>query len=204
VAEQATSGERTYQGGAWPQGRRLHKAGKLALVAGLADWQARNAMPRLSAANDNMAIDFEHTETVEHDLVDAEAIVAAVEAEKLEPGKHYREDTQEVYLITKRDKDGEPLKGEWRPIAGGASFDRRHSAAAPDWAVDDVSEEEKLATAIDTKRVRAKLGAAVCALLDLAAGDATTGEIADAIGVSRTKAECYIDMAIQKYLQVAA
>jgi hypothetical protein len=204
VAAQGTAGERAYQGGAWPQGRRLHKAGNLALVAGLADWQRQNAMPRLSAANDNAAIDFDHTETVEHDLVDADAIVAAVEAEKQEPGKHYREETQEIFVVTKRDDDGKPVKGEWRPIAGGATFDRRHSAAAPDWAIDEVSEEEKLAIAIDVKRIRAKLGAAVCTLLDMAAGNATTGEIAEAIGVSRTKAEGYVDMAIQKYLQVAA
>lgn len=64
LAEQATSGERAYQGGAWPQGRRPRKAGKLALVTGLVDWQVRNAMPRLSAANDNRAVDFDHTETV--------------------------------------------------------------------------------------------------------------------------------------------
>ena len=67
-----------------------------------------------------------------------------------------------------------------------------------------MGEEEKLANAIDTKRIRAKLGSAVCTLLDMAAGDSTTGEIADAIGVSRAKAEGYVDMAVQKYLQVAA
>ncbi|WP_245508874.1 hypothetical protein [Bradyrhizobium nanningense] len=65
LAEQATIGERAYQGGAWPQGRRLHKAGKLVLVMGLIDWQVRNVMPRLSAANDNQAIDFDNTETVD-------------------------------------------------------------------------------------------------------------------------------------------
>ncbi len=32
LAEQATTGERAYQEGAWPQGRRLHKAGKLVRV----------------------------------------------------------------------------------------------------------------------------------------------------------------------------
>jgi hypothetical protein len=204
LAEQATTGERAYQGGAWPQGRRLHKAGKLVLVMGLVDWQVRNAMPRLSAANDNRAVDFDHTETVEHDVVDADAIMAAVELEKTEPGKHYREDTQEIFVVTEWDDVGQPVKGEWRPIAGGTSFDRKHSAAAPDWAVDDIGEEEKIANAIDTKRIRAKLGSAVCALLDMAAGDSTTGEIADAFGVSRAKAEGYVDMAVQKYLQVAA
>jgi hypothetical protein len=100
LAQQATAGERAYQGGAWPQGRRLFKAGKLALVTGLVDWQARNAMPRLSAANDNQAVDFEHTETVERDAVDADEIMAAVAMEKIEPGRHYREDTQEVFVIT--------------------------------------------------------------------------------------------------------
>nr|WP_249808319.1 MULTISPECIES: hypothetical protein [unclassified Bradyrhizobium] len=204
MAEQATSGERAYQGGAWPQGRRLHKAGKLALVTGLADWQARNAMPRLSAANDNTVVDFDQTETVERDVVDADEIMAAVIMEKAEPGKHYRADTQEIFVITERDGAGKPVKGEWRPVAGGTSFDRKHSAAVPDWAVDDMSEEEKIANAIDTKRIREKLGSAVCTLLDLAAGDSTTGEIADAIGVSRAKAEGYVDMAVQKYLQVAA
>ncbi|MCK1600833.1 hypothetical protein IVB02_05205 [Bradyrhizobium sp. 166] len=204
LAEQATTGERAYQGGSWPQGRRLHKAGKLVLVMGLVDWQARNAMPRLSAANDNQTIGFDHTETVERDVVDADAIMAAVEMEKTEPGKHYREDTLEVFVVTERDDVGQPVRGEWRPIAGGTSFDRKHSAAAPDWAVDDIGEEEKLANAIDTKRIREKLGSAVCALLDLAAGDSTTGEIADAIGVSRGKAEGYVEMAVQKYLQLAA
>ncbi|KYK44783.1 hypothetical protein A1D31_35765 [Bradyrhizobium liaoningense] len=204
LAEQATTGERAYQGGAWPQGRRLQKAGKLVLVMGLMDWQVRNAMPRLSAANDNEAIDFDHTETVERDVIDADTIVAAVEMEKVEPGKHYREDTQEVFVVTERDDLGQSVKGEWRPIAGGTSFERKHSAAAPDWTVDDMGEEDKIAHAIDTKRIRAKLGRAVCGLLDMAAGDSTTGEIADAIGVSRAKAERYVDMAIQKYLQVAA
>jgi len=204
LAEQATIGERAHQGGAWPQGRRLQKAGKLVLVMGLIDWQVRNALPRLSAANDNSVVDFDHTETVERDVVDADEIMAAVALEKTEPGKHYREDTQEVFVVTERDDNGRPVKGEWRPIAGGTSFERKHSAAAPDWAVDDMGEEDKIAHAIDTKRIRAKLGRAVCTLLDMAAGDSTTGEIADAIGVSRAKAEGYIDMAVQKYLQVAA
>ncbi|MCP3412737.1 hypothetical protein NLM16_01330 [Bradyrhizobium brasilense] len=204
LAQQATSGERAYQGGSWPQGRRLHKAGKLVLVMGLVDWQVRNAMPRLSAANDNRAIDFDHTETVERDLVDADTIMAAVELEKTEPGKHYREDTQEVFVVTERDDSGQPVKGEWRSIAGGSSFDRKHSAAAPDWAMDDMGEEDKIANAIDTKRIRDKLGRAICTLLDMAAGDATTGEIADAVGVSRAKAEKYVDAVIEKYLQVAA
>ncbi|SCB33957.1 hypothetical protein GA0061098_1006184 [Bradyrhizobium shewense] len=204
LAEQATTGERAYQGGAWPQGRRLHKAGKLVLVMGLIDWQVRNAMPRLSAANDNQAIDFDHTETVERDLLDGDAIMAAVELEKAEAGKHYRAHSQEIFVVTERDDVGKPVKGEWRPIAGGSSFDRKHSAAAPDWTVDDMSEEDKIVQAIDTKRIRAKLGKSVCGLLDMAAGDATIGEIADAIGVSRAKAERYVDMSIQKYLQVAA
>jgi hypothetical protein len=204
LAEQNTTGERAYQGGAWPQARRLYKTGKVTLVAGLVDWQVRNALPRLSAANDNRAVDFDHTETVKRYAVDAEAIVAAVQAEKIEPGKYYREDTQEVFVVTARDENGEPISGEWRSISGETTFDRQHSAAAPDWAVDDASEEEKIANAIDTKRIRAKLGGAVCALLDMAAGDATTTEIAAAIGTSRTKAEGYVDMAIQKYLQIAA
>ncbi|ACI93284.1 hypothetical protein OCAR_6170 [Afipia carboxidovorans OM5] len=204
VAEQATAGERAYQGGSWPQGRRLHKAGKLELVTGLVGWQVRNTMPRLSAANDNRTVDFDHTETVERDVLDADTIVAAVEAEKREPGNHYREETQEVYVVTSRDDDGKPVKGEWRAIAGETVFDRQHSSAAPDWAVDDMGEEEKIANAIDTKRIRARLGPAVCTLLDMAAGDSTTGEIADAIGVSRAKAESYVEMAVQKYLQIAA
>lgn len=204
VTEQATRGERAYQSGAWPQGQRLHKAGNIRLLTGLANWQAANRLPRLSAANDNEAVDFEHTETTVRDAVDADTIMAAVEMEKKEPGKHYREETQEIYVVTKRDGNGRPVKGEWRPIAGETTFDRKHFAAAPNWMTDDTSEEDKAANAIDLQRMREKLGKAVCTLLDLAAGDSTTGEIAEAIGVSRTKAEKYVDAVIEKYLQVAA
>lgn len=204
VAEQATEGERNYQSGSWPQGQRYHKAGNMRLLAGLAGWQITNKMPRLSAANDNRAVNADYTEITEKDILDADTIVAAVEAEKTEPGKHYREETQEVYVITKRDRNGEPIKGEWRPIVGVTGSDRRHSAAAPDWSVDDTAEEDKVAAIIDCKRIRAKLGPAVCTLLDMAAGNATTTEIAEAIGVSRAKAEKYVDATIEKYLQVAA
>lgn len=204
VAEQATSGERNHQQGSWPQGRRLHKAGKLVLVTGLVEWQTLNALPRLSAANDNHAVNFENTEVTEKDILDGDAIVNAVEAEKLEPGRWYREDTQEIYVVTKRDKDGEPLEGEWRYITDQSSFDRRHSAAAPEWSVDEEGEEEKMGRLIDAKRTRARLGPAVCTVLDMAAGDATTTEISEAIGCTRAKAEMYVDMAIEKYLQVAA
>lgn len=204
VAEQNTSGERAYQSGSWPQGQRYHKAGNIRLLTGLAGYQTMNQMPRLSAANDNRAVNTDYTEITEKDILDADTIVAAVEAEKLEPGKHYREETQEVYVVTKRDKDGEPLKREWRPIVGVTGSDRRHSAAAPDWSVDDTAEEDKVAAIIDCKRIRAKLGPAVCTLLDMAAGNATTTEIAEVLSVSRAKAEKYVDMAIEKYLQVAA
>lgn len=204
VAAQATSGERNHQQGAWPQGRRQIKAGKLVLATGLVGWQTLNAMPRLSAANDNQAVKSYSVETSEKDTVDADTIVAAVEAEKLEPGKHYREETQEVYVVTARDKDGKPLKSEWRSIVGETGSDRRHSAAAPDWSIDEEDEETKMARMIDCKSVRARLGPAVCTVLDMAAGDATTGEIADAIGCSRAKAEAYVDMAVEKYLQIAA
>lgn len=204
VAEQATSGERTYQGGSWPQGQRYHKAGNMRLLTGLAGYQAMNRMPRLSAANDNRVVNADYTEITEHDILDADTIVAAVEAEKLEPGKHYREETQEVYVVTVRDKNGQPIKGEWRPIVGVTGSDRRHSAAAPDWSVDDTAEEDKVAAVIDCKRIRAKLGTAVCTLLDMAASGATTTEIADTFSMSRAKAEKYVDAAIEKYLQVAA
>ncbi len=204
VAEQATEGERAYQSGSWPQGKRLHKAGKLVLATGLCGWQELNALPRLSAANDNRSVNVDYTEITEKDILDGDAIVAAVEAEKLEPGKHYREDTQEIYVVTKRDKEGEPVEGEWRPIVGVTGSDRRHSAAAPDWSVDPEDEETKMARQIDCKRLRARLGPAVCTILDMAAGDSTTGEIADAIGCSRAKAEMYVDLAVQKYLQIAA
>jgi hypothetical protein len=204
VAEQATSGERNYQSGSWPQGQRYHKVSNMRLLTGLAGWQITNKMPRLSAANDNRAINTDYTEITEHDILDADTIVAAVEAEKLEPGKHYREETQEVYVVTKRDKDGQPFAGEWRPIVGVTGSGRRHSAAAPDWSVDDTAEEDKIATVIDCKRIRAKLGTAVCTLLDMAASGATTTEIADTFSMSRAKAEKYVDMAIEKYLQVAA
>lgn len=204
VAEQATSGERTYQGGSWPQGNRLHKAGSIRLLTGLAGWQITNKMPRLSAANDNRAVNTDYAEITEKDILDADTIVAAVEAEKTEPGKHYREETQEIYVVTARDDDGKPVKGEWRPIIGVTGSDRRHSAAAPDWSVDGTAEEDKIAAIIDCKRIRAKLGPAVCTLLDMAAGNATTTEIAEAIGVSRAKAEKYVDATIEKYLQVAA
>ncbi|MGY4313120.1 hypothetical protein [Bradyrhizobium sp. JR3.5] len=192
VAQQTTTGERAYQGGSWPQGKRLHKAGNVRLLTGLAAWQQFNAMPRLSAANDNEAVSFENAETSVRDAVSADEIVAAVEKEKEEPGKHYREDSQEVFV-----------RGEWRTIASTTGSDRRHSAAAPAWMVDDTSEEDKAAGLIDLQRVRQKLGSAVCILLDMAAGDSTTGEIADAIGVSRAKAEKYVDAVIEKYLQVA-
>lgn len=51
LAEQATTGERAYQGGSWPQGRRLHKAGKLVRVdmgmgcggVALGGWPRRSA-----------------------------------------------------------------------------------------------------------------------------------------------------------------
>lgn len=203
VAEQNTSGERAYQSGSWPQGQRYHKVGNIRLLTGLAGWQTLNVMPRLAAANDNFAKDTPIESSI-RDEVDADTIVAAVEAEKLEPGKHYREATQEVYVVTKRGKDGEPIKGEWRPIAGETTANRHHSAAAPDWSVDDTAEEDKVAAVIDCKRIRAKLGPAVCTLLDMAAGNATTTEIAEALSVSRAKAEKYVDMAIEKYLQVAA
>ncbi len=204
VTEQATAGERTYQGGSWPQGNRLHKAGSIRLLTGLAGWQITNKMPRLSAANDNRAVNTDYAEITEKDILDADTIVAAVEAEKTEPGKHYREETQEIYVVTARDDDGQPVKGEWRPIVGVTGSDRRHSAAAPDWSVDDTREEDKMAAIIDCKRIRAKLGPAVCTLLDMAAGNATTTEIAEAIGVSRAKAEKYVDAVIEKYLSVAA
>jgi hypothetical protein len=203
VAQQNTSGERAYQSGSWPQGQRLFKAGNTRLLGGLAGWQIMNQMPRLAAANDNFAKDTPVESSIRDD-VDADTIVAAVEAEKLEPGKHYREETQEVYVVIKRDKDGEPIRGEWRPIAGETFTNRHHSAAAPDWSVDDAPEEEKVAAIIDCKRTRARLGPAVCNLLDMAAGNATTTEIAEAIGVSRAKAEKYVDAVVEKYLQVAA
>jgi hypothetical protein len=38
----------------------------------------------------------------------------------------------------------------------------------------------------------------------MAAGGATTTEIADTLSVSRAKAEKYIDAVIEKYLQIAA
>lgn len=193
VAEQATAGERAYTGGAWPQGKRLHKAGNVRLLTGLAGWQILNRMPKLSAANDNRAVDFEHTETTERDALDADDIMAAVKMEKKEPGKHYREETQEVFV-----------KGEWRPIVGETSFDRKHSGSTPVWMADDDDEESKVIDTIDRNRIRARLGNAVCTLLDMAAGDSTTGEIAAAIGVSRAAAEKYVDAVVDKYLQVAA
>ena len=174
------------------------------LLTGLAGWQVTNKMRRLSAANDNRAVNTDYTEISERDVLDADTIVAAVEAEKIEPGHHYREETQEVYLVTARDGDGKPIKGEWRPIVGVTGSDRRHSAAAPAWMVDDTTEEDKAINAIDLQRIRAKLGTAVCTLLDMAAGGATTTEIAEAIGVSRAKAEKYVDAVIEKYLQIAA
>ncbi|WP_431014496.1 hypothetical protein [Bradyrhizobium pachyrhizi] len=206
VAEQATTGERAYSGGAWPQGRRLFKAGKTRHLFGLVSWQARNAMPRLSAANDNTAVNFEHTETTFRDAVSADEIMAAVEAEKKEPGKHYREDTQEVFVVTKRDDSGKPVDGEWRGIAETTGTDRKHSAPSPAWALDDEEDvEDKIARIIDAKRLRERLGKPVCTILDLAAGDATTAEITDRIiGVSRKKAEFYVDRCVEKFLQVAA
>lgn len=204
VAEQSTQGERSYQGGSWPQGNRLHKAGNVRLLGGLAGWQLLNQMPRLAGANDNAAVKTSCTEVTERDVVDADAIVAAVEAEKTEPGKHYREATQEVYVVTARDEDGNPVKGEWRSIVGVSFSGRRHSSATPDWMADDETEEDKRLHEIDCQRIRAKLGAAVCALLDLAAGGASTTEIAKALSTSRTKAERYVDAVIEKYLSVAA
>lgn len=204
VVAQATEGERNYQSGSWPQGRRLHKAGKLVLATGLVGWQTLNAMPRLSAANDNHAVKSYSVETTGKDILSGDDIVAAVEAEKREPGKHYREDTQEIFVVTKRDPEGKPIEGGWRPIVGETGSERHHSAAAPDWSIDPEDEETKMARLIDCKRVRARLGPAVCTVLDMAAGDATTGEIAAAIGCSRAKAEAYVDMAIQKYLSIAA
>ncbi|OPH84434.1 hypothetical protein [Nitrobacter vulgaris] len=204
VAEQSTTGERTYQSGSWPQGNRLHKAGNIRLLGGLASWQLLNSMPRLAAANDNQSVNAACTEITERDVVDADTIMAAVEAEKKEPGKHYREDTQEIFVVSKRDEEGQPIKGEWRSIAGVSFSSRRHSGAKPDWSVDDVSEEDKRLHAIDCERIREKLGAAVCTLLDLAASGATTTEIADSLSVSRAKAEKYVDAVIEKYLSVAA
>jgi hypothetical protein len=204
VAEQATTGERAYAAGSWPQGNRLHKAGEVRLLGGLAGWQILNQMPRLGGANDNQSVKANCVETAERDFVDADAIVAAVEAEKREPGKHYREETQEVFVVTARDDEGKPLKGEWRQIAGVTAFNRKHSGAAPDWMADDESEEDKRLHAIDCQRIRERLGTAVCTLLDMAAGGATTTEIADALSVSRAKAERYVDSVIEKYLQVAA
>jgi hypothetical protein len=130
--------------------------------------------------------------------------MAAVEMEKKEPGKRYREATQEVYVVTSRDNDGQPIKGEWRPIAGVTGFERKHSGAKPDWSVDGTAEEDKVAAEIDCKRIRAKLGAAVCTLLDMAASGATTTEISNTLSVSRNKAELYVDQVIEKYLQIAA
>jgi hypothetical protein len=204
VAEQATQGERNYQSGSWPQGQRLHKAGNVRLLGGLASWQLLNRMPRLAAANGNNAVKTSCTEITERDVVEADTIVTAVEAEKKEPGKHYREATQEVYVVTKRNNDGHPIEGEWRQIAGVTRFNRKHSGAAPDWSVDDETEEDKRLHEIDCQRIRAKLGAAVCKLLDMAAGGASTTEIADALSVSRAKAERYVDSVIEKFLQIAA
>jgi hypothetical protein len=82
--------------------------------------------------------------------------------------------------------------------------DRRHSAAAPDWSVDDTAEEDKIAAVIDCKSIRARLGTAVCTLLDMAASGATTTEIAETFSMSRAKAEKYVDAAVEKYLSVAA
>jgi hypothetical protein len=143
-------------------------------------------------------------EIAERDVVDADAIVAAVEAEKKEPGAHYREATQEVYVVTARNDEGEPVKGEWRPIAGVTFSSRRHSGATPDWSVDDISEEDKRLHTIDCQRIRAKLGAAVCTLLDMAASGARTTEIANALSTSRAKSEKYVDAVIEKYLEIAA
>jgi hypothetical protein len=204
VAEQATTGERAYAAGSWPQGNRLHKAGNIRLLGGLASWQILNQMPRLAAANDNVAVNTACTETTERDVVDADTIMAAVNAEKTEPGKHYREETQEVFVVTARDDEGKPLKSEWRQIAGVTAFDRKHSAAAPNWMADDESEEDKRLNAIDCQRIRAKLGTAVCTLLELAASGASTTEIAGALSVSRAKAEKYVDAVVEKYLQIAA
>jgi hypothetical protein len=204
VAQQATTGERAHQSGAWPQGQRLHKASNVRLLGGLAGWQILNQMPRLAAGNDNVATKAFSVEISERDAVDADAIVAAVEAEKKEPGLHYREATQEVFIVTKRDEEGQPIKGEWRAIDGLTTAKRRHSAAAPAWMADDESEEDKRLALIDCQRTRAKLGAAVCRLLDLAAGGATTTEIADTFGVSRVKDEKYVEAVIEKYLEIAA
>lgn len=204
VAEQATQGERNYQSGSWPQGNRLHKAGNVRLLGGLAGWQILNQMPRLAAANDNRATKTFAVEETERDIVDADTIVAAVKAEEKDPGKHYREETQEIFVVIKRDEVGQPVEGEWRPIDGVAYSKRKHSGATPDWSVDDTSEEDKRLSAIDCQRIRAKLGTAVCALMDMAASGASTTEIADALCVSRAKAEKYVDQVIEKYLSVAA
>jgi response regulator of citrate/malate metabolism len=69
---------------------------------------------------------------------------------------------------------------------------------------DDEKEEDKAIKAIDRQRIRAKLGNAVCTLLDMAASGASTTEIADTLSVSRAKAEKYVDQVIEKYLNVAA
>ncbi|GAB1717536.1 MAG: hypothetical protein NTAFB05_25780 [Nitrobacter sp.] len=186
-------GEESHRGGAWPQGQRLFKAGNMVRLTGLAQWQIENAMPRLSAANDNIAVNFDHTETVQRDSVDADEIAEAIELEKEHPGEYWRPDKLEVYV---RDK--------WRSINAEVEFARKHSSSTPAWLVDDEDEEDKMARVIDTNRLRQRLGPQTCSILDAAASDATTEEIAEIAGCGRKSVPKHVDAAIDEYLAVAA
>jgi hypothetical protein len=191
VAQQATQGEESHRSGAWPTGRRLHKAGAVALLKGIVQWQRLNAMPQLAAANDN-TVDRD-LETVRRDAVSADEIAAAIELEKEHPGEYWKPETLEVFV---RDK--------WRSLNDETEFDRKHSSVAPGWLSDEMDEEDKRAQALDCQRIRARLGAKTCCILDAASTNATLNELAEIIGCSRKTTDVHVDAAIEEFLKIAA
>lgn len=189
-AAQPRGNIRTYRSNRWPQAERLHgDVGGRFMVTALIGWRDFNAMPQMCVANDNFTdADSEEVEPPRHDLrmdtITGDRVVALHKA-----GRSWRPDEERFDRPRRNDPERAPAAGIYR--MNGEEYYQQEADA-----------EDEAIRAIDCTSARRRLGHVCCRLLDLASGDSTTEQIAEAVKQHMTpRIATYIDWSIVRWMR---